>query len=362
MKVGIMSMQRIQNYGSFLQAYALKKTIESLGHEVVFVDYHPGESIAKQKTNKGALDYVKLGIRFIDHRSTVKKRQMYQSAKRFPDYYNEMLSVLGVSDNRNYDSEVDALVIGSDEVFNCLQDGANVGFSPELFGHGLKAKKVISYAASFGFTTLEMLKQYGKDVEIASYLNEMDAISVRDKNSCSIVQALTNKSIVENVDPVLIYDFEDEVPEIDKKGFIVVYAYRGRLSKEEGKWIRRFAEKQGKTLVALGGVQEFCDEYHVVNGFEVLGYIKAADYVITDTFHGAVFSIKYGKKFAAIIRDSNREKLGDLLFRFGCEQAILEAVDGIDKVLTTNSICDNTLRIRSEYESAVNYLKRFLSN
>ena len=39
MKVGILSMQRIVNYGSFMQSYALKKIIESMGHQVEFVDY-----------------------------------------------------------------------------------------------------------------------------------------------------------------------------------------------------------------------------------------------------------------------------------------------------------------------------------
>ena len=51
-KIGIMSMQRIKNYGSFLQAYGLKKIIEKLGYEVEFVDYHIGEPIIKEENTK----------------------------------------------------------------------------------------------------------------------------------------------------------------------------------------------------------------------------------------------------------------------------------------------------------------------
>lgn len=51
-KVGIMSMQRIYNYGSFLQAYGLKKMIESLGGKVTFIDYHPGKPIITSKEKK----------------------------------------------------------------------------------------------------------------------------------------------------------------------------------------------------------------------------------------------------------------------------------------------------------------------
>ena len=48
-KIGILSMQRIKNYGSFLQAYALKKIIESQGHKVEFVDYKVEDCLNTKK-------------------------------------------------------------------------------------------------------------------------------------------------------------------------------------------------------------------------------------------------------------------------------------------------------------------------
>ena len=47
-KVGIMSMQRIKNYGSFLQAYGLKKNVENLGYDVEFVDYEYEKTIPQK--------------------------------------------------------------------------------------------------------------------------------------------------------------------------------------------------------------------------------------------------------------------------------------------------------------------------
>lgn len=70
--------------------------------------------------------------------------------------------MLGVTEEMNYNPELDCLVIGSDEVFNCIQKNSNVGYSPELFGKDNRAKKLITYAASFGNTTLEKLDRYGK--------------------------------------------------------------------------------------------------------------------------------------------------------------------------------------------------------
>lgn len=48
----------------------------------------------------------------------------------------------------------------------------------------------------------------------------------------------------------------------------------------------------------------------------MLAYFINADYVITDTFYGTVFSIKYQIPFATIFRESNKEKLSDLLLSF----------------------------------------------
>ena len=72
------------------------------------------------------------------------------------------MPLLGIADEMNYNPTVDCLVIGSDEVFNCIQKNSNVGYSPELFGKNNHAKKLITYAASFGNTTLEKLEKYKK--------------------------------------------------------------------------------------------------------------------------------------------------------------------------------------------------------
>ena len=109
------------------------------------------------------------------------------------NFLNQLL--LGIADEMNYNPTVDCLVIGSDEVFNCIQKNSNVGYSPELFGKNNHAKKLITYAASFGNTTLVKLEKYKKTDEVGALLNKFDAISVRDANSGAIVEQLTGKEI-----------------------------------------------------------------------------------------------------------------------------------------------------------------------
>lgn len=330
MKVGIISMQRVCNNGSFLQAYGLKKLIESLGHEVVFVDYHIGKPI--MRTPKERLRYAMLRSRnrAIDFFTIVKvlrfvlpNEEKHIVAKR-EQYKHETLPLLGISDEYHYNTPVDALVIGSDEVFNCTQINPEVGFSPELFGYRANAKKVLSYAASFGNTTYKKLQDCNKVNELKGYFERFTSISVRDNNSFDIIKSLTGKEPEINLDPVLMYDFMPTVPNKEqRRNYIVVYAYRARITDKESNEIVRFAKKNNKRLISVSGQMDWCDEHFEGNPFEVLDLFRHADYAITDTFHGTIFSIINRVRFVTLIRGSkggaygNQEKLQDLLYRLG---------------------------------------------
>lgn len=330
MRIGIISMQRVCNNGSFLQAYGLKKLIESLGHEVVFVDYHVGKPI--MCTSKERLRYVILKNRnrainlFANIRSLrfMLPGEMKNIAVKRDQYQHKTLPFLGVNDEYHYNTPVDALVIGSDEVFNCTQINPEVGFSPELFGYKANAKKVLSYAASFGNTTYKKLQDCHKVDELKGYFQVFASISVRDKNSFEVIKTLTGKEPEINLDPVLMYDFMPTIPDKEqRRNYIVVYAYRSRITAEEEAAIKAFAKSQGKRLISVSGEMSWCDEHFIGNPFEVLDLFRHADYAITDTFHGTIFSIINRIKFVTLIRNSmggvygNQEKLQDLLERLG---------------------------------------------
>lgn len=344
MEVGIMSMQRVENYGSFLQAYGLKKEIEKLGHTVQFVDYQAEPSVVLSSAEEQRRSWVNSRIFKVfymlspAYRAWRKQQiKMNSTFQEFSRIYNEQfLPELDVKKEYNICPELDVLVIGSDEVFNCTQPGNKVGFSRQLFGRDNKAKKVISYAASFGSTTFEKLEKYHIAEEVGDFLSRFDSISVRDKNSQDIVERLCGFSPASHIDPVLLYDF----PEVDNisvpmENYMVVYAYADRIKGKEAEAIREFAKRENKKILSLGFYQPFCDEYVLASPLEVLAYIKHADYVITDTFHGTVFSIKYQKKFGTIIRDSNRQKLGDLMQRFGVMERQICNLEEIGEIMVS---------------------------
>ena len=361
-KVGILSMQRIKNYGSFLQAYALKSMIEELGHSVEFVDYRVGESLINDEHQKnGKLSKITTVLK--GDAPFIQKLQYINHKRNF----NKYLLKLNLTESPNYTPKLDTLVIGSDEVFNCIQKNKNVGYSLELFGKDNNADKVITYAASFGNTTLDKLKKYKKDEEICNLLSKIDMISVRDKNSGEVVKGLTGKDVIYNLDPVLVFDYPNSglIPTIKtKEKYMIVYAYNNRISKEESKWIKEYAKKNKLKVYAIGGAQNCADKFIDCSPFEVLAYFKNAECIITDTFHGSIFSIIMQKKFVTLVRKSvgneygNEEKLTDLLERINLKDKIAMNIKEIEKIIEKEINYSSTNNIiKEERINTIKYLK-----
>ena len=330
MKIGILSMQEVKNYGSFLQAFSLKKNIETLGHECDFINIIPGAQIGKFKQR-----------RFHNIRLLVERLWGWDWLKRLKAIYlfqtrfkKEFLPFLGVKSGDTSGFH-DIVVIGSDEVFNCAQK-TWFGFTPQLYGDDINARKVISYAASFGATTIEKLNELGIENDIGKMLEyNFSKVSVRDENSRFVVKELTGREPVINVDPVLIYDYTPYMPKY-KMGtnYMIVYSYPGRISDEnEVIAIQRFARKKGLRLLSIGHYFSWCDDVVVPTPFEVLAWFRDASYIVTDTFHGSVFSIKYNKQFCTIVREMNNQKLTYLLEQFGLVSRIVTDMKKLEDLM-----------------------------
>ena len=366
MKIGIMSMQRVVNYGSYLQSYGLKKMLENLGHDVSFVDYKLEKPINIDNNEIINNNFVKRIFRQFSLKYRVYRKKQIKMNLTFDEfvkkYNNYYLSDLGVSKEPNYNPKLDLLLIGSDEVFNCTQSNIDVGYSRELFGLNRKSNYLASYAASFGSTNMDKLNKYKIKDEIKKMLNDFDYISVRDTNSYNIVHELIDKPIYKNIDPVLLYGFpEVDNIKIELNDYMIVYAYAGRISKSEEEKIKEFSKKKNLKILSLGFYQPFCDIFKLANPIEVLAYFKNAKYVVTDTFHGTVFSIKYQIPFATIIRPSNKEKLSDLLNVFNLLDRRIIDMNDLFRILDTGlDLVDIKSKISIEQNKSTDYLKYIL--
>lgn len=360
MLVGIMSMQRVVNHGSFLQAMALKRLVESLGHEVAFIDFKPGRSL----TGSGS---VKAEIKSCIKRIYALRKLLSVfgiSGSELTQKYEGCLPLLNVDPLKwNYDQSVDTLIIGSDEVFNCLQAGPGVGYSPDLFGKKADAQKVISYAASFGFATIDGIKQAGIANDIAGYLRSFDAISVRDNNSGRIVEELTGLKPLIHQDPVIVGDLEKlDWQSVTSDGFIGVYGYNDRFSESEGRAVRAFANKQGLRVVSLFGRQSFCDETIICGPDEIIPWFKSAEYIVTDTFHGTILSSITHTPMAVFVRSSNSNKLVDLLDSLNLTDRRCDGPNDLQRIMSNSVDFDLIEVVRStERKRTEDYLSALLN-
>lgn len=322
MKVGLLSMQRVNNYGSFWQAYCLKKMIEDKKNTVEFIDIIPG----KKET-----------------RTIFKRTFSFSKIKRIPYYFfqwkkrgiflDAQKSILGCMAKPNYSDVYDVIIIGSDEVFNFVQDSP-WGFSPQLYGD-MDNNNVNSYAACFGFTTLKEIEKSGVYDVMTSALLNLKHISVRDQNSADIIQHLTGSTPEMHFDPVIVGDLPLHKLSVNcSELYILVYSYDFRFS-DKGiiKQIRELARKNKCRIYSVGFYQDWCDKKIVTDPVQLLNYFYNAQYIVTDTFHGTIFSVRCHKKFVTVIRDTNKQKLNDLLLKLNLVDRIVSNQDDITEII-----------------------------
>ena len=370
-KIGILSMQEVNNYGSVLQAYALKQLVSSLGYEVFFLGIKP--SVEDDSLLIDREEYIEDNEYKSDFFSKLKKLDRYffnrlhhkinskKQAALFEEFRQKYLQKTDES------QRFDTCIIGSDEVFNCLLK-SRWGFTSQLYGNIPNADKVITYAASCGSTSIEMVPAQVKN-RIKESFGNISAFSVRDENTRCFVKSIAGIDPLVHYDPVVITDFEKEIetaefPEILKnRRYCIIYSYPNRFhDKNDIKNIIEFCQKRKMEIVTLGGYQMWIKNSLAVEPFSLLKIFKEAEFVITDTFHGAIFSEKYAKRYAVIVRRSNSNKLLDLARKLSIEKHIISNTSELETVF---AVGEDKQRIRAiekdGYTKSKEYLKMRLS-
>lgn len=334
-------MQRVINYGSFLQAYALKQLLLKNGaDEVGFIDIVPGRQLRGFETSglRYKLRRLKSLLKVVIAGRAFEKRRTLDFMAKVRNVITSSWPLLGLSDSNEEKRKFDLAVIGSDEVFHCCQ-ATPWGFTGQLYGDIPQAGKVVSYAASFGGTKSAQLVELGIAEEIGNRLKTLREISVRDENSKLIVERLTGITPRLNIDPVLAYGFNNEIEnsaDVNERNYILIYSYPDRINDlREIKAIVRFAAERKKKLISVMSRYDWCDEAIIPNPLELLGWFKNADYVITETFHGTIFSIITHRQFATIGRESAMPKLTSMLEPYGLLNRLVTKNNDLDQIFSS---------------------------
>ncbi len=207
----------------------------------------------------------------------------------------------------------DAVVVGSDEVWNLRHPlfGGRVAF----FGVGLPARRVVSYAASFGgYSCWE-----GLGAPWTELLGRFDAISVRDENSWWMLRHALGIEAPLVLDPCL--QFPGAEPEAGTPlagAYLLVYGHN--FSEGFARRTRDWAHAKGLRVVSVGYRNDWADESWIEAGpLEFAAAVAGAACVATNFFHGAVFALRGRKPFACETSEYRAIKMRGLLEAVGGE-------------------------------------------
>lgn len=327
-KIVICTLYESINCGTFLQAYSLKKKLEELNYDVYFLKLkNDNSSINKKREKMNLRTFVRKAIRKVKLKFIFKKN-------------SRVFKTISLEEV-NSDKDIKKIVIGSDEIWNVKNNSFK--HYKEYFGYNFVGKRIIAYAPCSNDSQREDLENEFKEINF----NNFDFLSARDKKTKLLLEEFGEKNVADVVDPTMIVDNFDELNEVvNVKNYVLIYGHY--FDEKQIEEIIKFAHTNKYKTVSITKYFSWCDKNLTVSPGKFLAYIKNADYIITSTFHGSVFSILFNKKFA--VYANNGSKINDLLAKFGLE----------DRIIKTN--IEKTLNTKIDYEKVNSTLKIMKEN
>jgi Polysaccharide pyruvyl transferase. len=361
MKIGILTYHRAENYGALLQAYAMKTYLQSLGHDVSFVDYWP-----KYHSDYFSLfswsRFMKAPIKgkiLILMNVTVWLLPRYIRKKKLQMFMYEKLGIPALplyTDMKSITNRYDVVVYGSDQIWR-KQNLGGVGFDSWYFGsENVVATKKIVYAGSMG--TIDTTAE--DDSYIKKMMNNFNSISVREQDLKLYLQRLDFESSLV-VDPVFLLSAEqwrNVAVKSKQKGNYILF-YNLLLTPESSRFAEKLSAKKNLPIVEitktmpisrLGG--KFVTTTSVP---EFLGLIDGAEYVISNSFHGVAFSIIFNKQFYAIGMRNKANRVISLLRSLGMESRYIKD-DRLDDISISLIQKEGDGILNSLVRDSINYL------
>lgn len=295
MKIGILTHPQHSNYGGILQCYALSEYLKKLGHEPVVIRREPNKSIFLKRWILILLKGFRIPRYYRPNRidRTVNIRSFVEQNlnRTHPIYSDKHMSRICKEYN------LDVVIVGSDQVWRrsfAKEYGYNyfLDFVPD---NVVK----LSYAASFGICDWQYTLEESE--KICSLIQRFKSVSVREEEAVSLCNSKMHVDAEWVIDPTLLLTLQDyslimSDRKINEKYVFVYWLGDKSLIKDE---VEKY-NIRGYKIVELN-LREECEQVSVQDW---LSYIKYADRIITDSFHGVVFSILFEKRFSIYKNES----------------------------------------------------------
>lgn len=349
MKVAIVTFIRAYNHGAVLQCYALNRVLSEKGMDVEVLDYYP-------KYFYNTYHLSQLGrLRYFPYRplrNWIKYTPMLQTLnKRTKGFEVFIHNNIKLSKKRFYSFEelqneklsYGAYISGSDQVW-CDKW---TGFDPAYFLDFVSEKKTmkLSYAASFGYDNLpdNLVSEYTRR------LTGWNSYSVREPSGQRIINELLGEEAIQCCDPTLLLSKNEwekisKRTKYDKKDYVLIYYVNSvdNLLDAAATYCKKY-QCQAISVTSIASYDDLIGCKTKERGFihygacspdELISLIANAKCVITDSFHGTVFSLLFHKKFISKIKHNSTSvniRIFDLLKMVNAlDRGELENIDLLD--------------------------------
>ena len=371
--VGIITLYRGYNYGTSLQAYALKKVIGELGYYATILwtdeNAHSGRDIRINKV-------LRMGFRMLIHPDLFKHtieaynrslRQPLDDAikSKFIEFEKKHLQVKGLPfqklKNFAYAADTQALVCGSDQIWSAA--GANI--EPLYYLQFAPQNKRVAYAPSFGASEIPA---YNKAL-IKRYLQGFHRISVREKRGAEIVKELLGIDVPVLIDPTLLLDWNEWKDGANNKDYILLY-FLDEPSDDTIDYIQWLADNIAAEVYALPYRFKKYEklpflQYITAGPEEFVSLESDAKFELTDSFHGTAFSINFNVPFYTFARNygsvRQTSRITSLLQTFGLEKQYIECVQQVIKSVPSLDFTRSNEILTEQRKKAEKYLKETLN-
>lgn len=317
MKIGILTFHSAVNYGAVLQAYGLQEYLKSLGHDVYLIDYRPLYLSDPYNVFMWNWDKKLSAIRniLLLIRNLVVLPIRVLRRYRFKRFVRRFLSISPHLILYDKNSDFDAFIFGSDQIWN---PNITRGLDRIFFGcfPAARNKRLVSYAASAG--SIGNIEFVGKD--FLSLLSTYTDIGVRERTIANYIHQHSSLLCRVTLDPVLLAGravFDSiALRQSVHRPYLLVF----RLLWSTGTTIvdeiaKEIAKKRNLKIVELVSLESIRNLRSIASASpeRFLSLFRYADYIITTSYHGTVFSILFEKDFNVVALDNSIERMKCLL-------------------------------------------------
>lgn len=301
MKVGILTFHNAHNYGAVLQAYALKTYVKSLGYEAQIINYFSDNMLKECPKEKD------IKIDFTTRKNIYDSIEWLYAKKDYLkkwENFDKFIDFLLEGQRTAYTKEdvekldLDYIICGSDQIWN---PEITNGLEEVYFGNFNTRAKKIAYAASMGIPALPK----EEEILFRSYLSNFDGISVREESLQRYIKKVANLSVRKMLDPTLLLRAEDYEPlMVDQNNGDYLFLYTLIPDQRLYKIAEKMAKRLHLKIIEVAYEKELSKIDHKqvpsASPSEFLSYIKNAKFVVTNSFHGTIFSLIFNKEFYAV--------------------------------------------------------------